>query len=104
MRNEFKSDREYFKRVYLYAYGLFLQSSKSLPLETAISCWQCIFRDSDYFSKDYLDHWVEFLNTEYKKSISRDTWSQLLEFSFWLKGEGDKGVSEYDEFGKAAAR
>ncbi|RPA74157.1 DUF298-domain-containing protein [Ascobolus immersus RN42] len=99
LRRKFESDPAYFKRVYLYTYTFFTPDSKSLPLPEAVSTWQCIFPANSHFRKNYLAHWVEFLQTEYKKSISRDTWTQLLEFAGWLEGEGEGGVAGYDEFG-----
>lgn len=95
------TDNEVFKRVYTYTFGFALTApAKTLPLEVAVLGWKCLFHEQHPFHA-YLGYWVEFLETEYKKAISKDTWNMLLEFATWLQGEGDKGVKEYDIYGMA---
>lgn len=41
----------------------------------------------------YMEDWLTFLETEYKKAISRDTWQQFYEFTQTIKTD----FSNYDE-------
>ncbi|XP_028084999.1 uncharacterized protein LOC114286123 [Camellia sinensis] len=54
------------------------QGQKSLALDTAIGMWQLLFEEKQW---PLVDHWCQFLQARHNKAISRDTWSQLLEFA-----------------------
>ncbi|XBI79612.1 hypothetical protein VPH35_089018 [Triticum aestivum] len=71
---------------------LILQGQKSLPLETAIGMWRLLFAERHW---PLIDHWCQFLQVRHNKAISRDTWSQLLEFVKTI----DPQLSNYDEEG-----
>jgi len=72
-----------------------------LALEEAILAWKSVLRERKWA---LMDEFVEFLRTEDKKAISRDTWQQLYHFMLAhpknLKNF-DSGASwpiVYDEF------
>ncbi|KAF2308976.1 hypothetical protein GH714_026507 [Hevea brasiliensis] len=62
---------------------------KSLALDTAIGMWQLLFAEKQW---PLVDHWCQFLQARHNKAISRDTWSQLLEFTKTV----DFTLSNYD--------
>ncbi|KAK3155249.1 hypothetical protein QOZ80_2BG0200790 [Eleusine coracana subsp. coracana] len=45
--------------------------------QTAIGMWKLLFAERNW---PLIDHWCQFLQVRHNKAISRDTWSQLLEF------------------------
>ncbi|KAL7217529.1 hypothetical protein ACSBR2_010894 [Camellia fascicularis] len=69
-----------------------LQGQKSLALDTAIGMWQLLFAEKQW---PLVDHWCQFLQARHNKAISRDTWSQLLEFARMV----DPTLSNYDAEG-----
>ncbi|KAI0523403.1 hypothetical protein KFK09_005798 [Dendrobium nobile] len=68
------------------------RGQKSLSLETAIGMWQLLFAEKHW---PLVDHWCDFLQARHNKSITRDTWSQLLEFAKTI----DPELSNYDAEG-----
>ncbi|KAK9070606.1 hypothetical protein SSX86_011008 [Deinandra increscens subsp. villosa] len=78
MRSELKDDQK-FKEIYIFAFGWAKEKGqKSLALDTAIGMWQLLFKEKQW---PLVDHWCQFLQARHNKAISRDTWSQLLEFA-----------------------
>jgi DCN1-like protein 1/2 len=64
-----------FKKIYIFAFKYSLSpGQRSLGLETAIPLWECLI-GSKY---PHLESWIEFLQTEYNKAISKDTWNQVI--------------------------
>ncbi|GKD45332.1 DCN1-like protein 1 [Tanacetum coccineum] len=68
------------------------QGQKSLALDTAIGMWQLLFEEKQW---PLVEHWCQFLQARHNKAISRDTWSQLLEFARSV----DPTLSNYDAEG-----
>jgi len=57
--------------------------------DTAIAMWRLVFGVREW---SLLDDWCEFLGKNHNKAISRDTWTQLLEFVRQVKSD----FSNYD--------
>ncbi|XP_014501415.1 DCN1-like protein 1 [Vigna radiata var. radiata] len=92
MRSELK-DEQKFREIYNFAFGWAKEKGqKSLALDTAIGMWQLLFAEKQW---PLVDHWCQFLQARHNKAISRDTWSQLLEFA---KTVGSN-LSDYDAEG-----
>lgn len=92
MRSELK-DEQKFREIYNFAFGWAKEKGqKSLALDTAIGMWQLLFAERHW---PLVDHWCQFLQVRHNKAISRDTWSQLLEFVKTV----DLQLSNYDEEG-----
>ncbi|PIA48370.1 hypothetical protein AQUCO_01400762v1 [Aquilegia coerulea] len=92
MRSELKDDQK-FREIYNFAFGWAKEKGqKSLALDTAIGMWQLLFAEKQW---PLVDHWCQFLQAKHNKAISRDTWSQLLEFAKTV----DPNLSNYDAQG-----
>ncbi|KAI8553204.1 hypothetical protein RHMOL_Rhmol06G0326100 [Rhododendron molle] len=92
MRSELK-DEQKFREIYGFAFGWAKEKGqKSLALDTAIGMWQLLFEAKHW---PLVDHWCQFLQARHNKAISRDTWSQLLEFARMV----DPMLSNYDAEG-----
>ncbi|GMI84018.1 hypothetical protein like AT3G12760 [Hibiscus trionum] len=92
MRSELK-DEQKFHEIYNFAFGWAKEKGqKSLALDTAIGMWQLLFAEKQW---PLVDHWCQFLQARHNKAISRDTWSQLLEFARTV----DPALSNYDAEG-----
>mmetsp|Transcript_28057 Transcript_28057/g.45518 ORF Transcript_28057/g.45518 Transcript_28057/m.45518 type:complete len:253 (-) Transcript_28057:277-1035(-) len=86
------SDEAKFADFYSFAFGFAKeQTQKSLTLETAMTMWQIVLKGRFMF----LDQWCTYLQESNRKSISKDTWSLLLEFSKTVKPD----LSNYDPEG-----
>ncbi|KAG0464326.1 hypothetical protein HPP92_020395 [Vanilla planifolia] len=92
LRAELK-DEQKFRDIYFYAFGWAKEKGqKSLSLDTAIGMWQLLFAEKQW---PLIDHWCDFLQARHNKSITKDTWSQLLEFVKTI----DPLLSNYDAEG-----
>ncbi|CAI9087989.1 OLC1v1022210C1 [Oldenlandia corymbosa var. corymbosa] len=92
MRSELK-DEQKFREIYNFAFGWAKEKGqKSLALDTAIGMWQLLFAEKQW---PLVDHWCQFLQARHNKAISRDTWSQLLEFAKTI----DPALANYDAEG-----
>ncbi|XP_068325464.1 uncharacterized protein [Pyrus communis] len=92
MRSELK-DEQKFREIYNFAFDWAKEKGqKSLALDTAIGMWQLVFAEKQW---PYVEHWCQFLPARHNKAISRDTWSQLLEFATAV----DPSLSNYDAEG-----
>ncbi|ONK76391.1 uncharacterized protein A4U43_C03F27190 [Asparagus officinalis] len=92
MRAELK-DEQKFSEIYNFAFGWAREKGqKSLALDTAIGMWQLLFAEKHW---PLIEDWCQFLQVRHNKAISRDTWSQLLEFAKMI----DPQLSNYDAEG-----
>eukprot|EP00252_Welwitschia_mirabilis_P006209 TRINITY_DN1700_c0_g1_i1.p1 TRINITY_DN1700_c0_g1~~TRINITY_DN1700_c0_g1_i1.p1 ORF type:complete len:252 (-),score=49.77 TRINITY_DN1700_c0_g1_i1:302-1057(-) len=92
LRSELK-DEQKFREIYNFAFNWAKEKGqKSLALETAIGMWQLLFSEKSW---PLVDHWCQFLQVRHNKAISKDTWSQLLEFAKTV----DPSLSNYDAEG-----
>ncbi|KAK5833579.1 hypothetical protein PVK06_017427 [Gossypium arboreum] len=87
------NDEKKFHDIYNFAFSWAKEKGqKSMALDTAIGMWRLLFAEKKC---PLLDHWCQFLQTRHNKAISRDTWSQLLEFF----NKVDTGLENYDAEG-----
>ncbi|CAI6001231.1 unnamed protein product [Closterium sp. NIES-65] len=86
-------DENVFRQIYNFAFAWAKEKGqKWLALDTAIGMWQLLL---GYRSWPHVDHWCDFVRVQHNKAISKDTWSQLFEFSRLTQGQ----LEQYDEGG-----
>lgn len=86
MRQEIVTSAAQFKKFYefIFEWTRETEQAKFLPNESACELWELLFANRDF---PLLMNWLEYCKTEYKKSVSRDLWKQLLEFSIQFGAE-----------------
>ncbi|KAF3533706.1 hypothetical protein DY000_02043305 [Brassica cretica] len=78
IRSELKDEQKFYE-IYNFAFGWAKEKGqKSLALDTAIGMWQLLFAEREW---PLVNHWCDFLQDRHNKTISKDTWAQLLEFA-----------------------
>ncbi|GJP52646.1 hypothetical protein CLOM_g11747 [Closterium sp. NIES-68] len=86
-------DENVFRQIYNFAFAWAKEKGqKCLALDTAVGMWQLLL---GYRSWPHVDHWCDFVRVQHNKAISKDTWSQLFEFSRLTQGQ----LEQYDEGG-----
>ncbi|KAF2809230.1 DUF298-domain-containing protein [Mytilinidion resinicola] len=107
------SNKDTFTRIYKYTYNIGRTGNqKSVQLDTAIEYWKVLFGSAsspvrwNSHANPWLDWWVEFLTTKWKKSVNKDVWNETLKFAnmtledeslgFWT--EESSWPSVVDEF------
>lgn len=98
LRASFATDEALFKKVYLFTYN-FARSpnQRSLPMDVAIEYWKLLF--AHRFQKN-MSNWIQFLETEYNKSIAKDTWNCMYDFVQYA--DTDPDLTSYDVDGMPA--
>ncbi|KAM7250712.1 hypothetical protein ACFE04_022595 [Oxalis oulophora] len=83
-------DEEKFREIYYFAFGWAKEEGqKCLRFDIAIGMWQLLFAENRW---PLVDQWCKFLQTHHNKSITKDTWYQLLLFIRTV----DAQLSNYD--------
>jgi DCN1-like protein 1/2 len=108
MRRRLSTDADLFRATYKHTFQLARQpGQKAVMLDAAPEFWKMLFGkggmrwhgDAGTMSAgrgvDWLALWIEFLETEWKKSISRDLWNQTYEFAKQTLADGS--LSWYTE-------
>lgn len=86
-------DADKFREIYNFAFAWAKEKGqKSLALDTALGMWRLLFAERSW---SLVEHWCQFLQAKHNKAISKDTWSQLLEFSRTI----DPSLNNYDAEG-----
>lgn len=110
------SFRPTFKQIYKHTFTLGrVQGQKAVALDAATEYWRVLFTSPSLewtsSKTPWLDWWIEFVTTKYKKSVNKDMWDQTLvfaektladeELSFWSEDSAWPGViDEFVEFVK----
>lgn len=95
-RQSFEQDDAFFKKVYLYTFQCArTPPQKSLQLDVASAYWSLLLAGR---FDEHLPSWLEFIEKEYKKAISKDMWNCMYDFVQLAKK--DSTLGNYDVNGK----
>ena len=101
-RRSLPTNLSLFKKTYKATFPLArAQGQKILPLETAVEYWRLLLAPPSLSwstaTIPWLDWWIEFLETKWKKSVNKDMWDQLGVFV--QKCGEDESMSWWSEDG-----
>jgi DCN1-like protein 1/2 len=113
LKSDLANSKETYTKVYQYTFQLAKPAGqKAVPLDHATTYWELLFTSPlsavqwKSETSDWTTWWIEFLNSEWKRSINKDVWNQTLKFamltledesmSFW--SEEASWPSVIDEF------
>ncbi len=93
LRSELTNEKT-FGDIYSYAYGFPCEKGqKCLQLDTAVAVWQLMFSEQGW-------PWCQVLEANHKLAVSKDTWSQVLEFAKIVRTEAD--LQQFDASSNSA--
>lgn len=99
---EFRRSKEYFKKVYDFTFGFLMENpgQKLLPYDLAIDYWKLLLLGRSDIKQTCgvrLEQWFKFIETEYQRGFSRDTWQMFLPFVEEIILDDPEKLSKYDE-------
>lgn len=98
LRVNFATDLAFYKEVYKFTFGFVRPAGqRNLPIETAIAYWNLLIADK-FSSPEEFKAWTTFVEEEYKRVISKDTWNMLWEFNESIL-KSEQGLEAYDPEG-----
>ncbi|KAI9718099.1 MAG: hypothetical protein M1812_004357 [Candelaria pacifica] len=100
--SELPYDEELFKRVYNHTFQIARNAGqKAIMLDTAIEYWRLLFTSPSVTwnsaTTPWLDYYIEFLETKWKKGVNKDMWTMTL--SFYTKTKEDEYLEWWSEDG-----
>lgn len=101
-----QTDRDYLKQVYRYTFTLARpEGQKNVPVDAALDFWKMFF-DSDTGgvewnsdSTPWLDWWLEYYETKYKRPANKDLWNMVGELVNKTKEPGGENMNWWSEDG-----
>jgi DCN1-like protein 1/2 len=96
MRKSLGTDAPYFRKVYRNAFLLArAPGQKSVALDAACEFWRLLFGEQGWRwnskETDWLEEWVGFVETKWKKSVGKDMWDQTEIFAQKCLEDGSLG-------------
>lgn len=101
-RKSLATNSDFFKRVYKHTFLIArTPGQKSVALEAAIEFWRLLFNPPgvswNTATTPWVDWWIEFLESRWKKTVNKDMWEQTLIFA--RKSLEDETMSWWSEDG-----
>ena len=104
-RHSLRNSPDFFQNVYRHTFFLARSpGQKSVALEAAVEFWRMLFSKTsgmDWSSADFiwLDHFLNFVQEKWKKSVGKDLWDQTLLFA--RRTISDPSLSWWNEMDSA---
>jgi DCN1-like protein 1/2 len=106
LRKQLQTDRKYLKQVYRYAFTLARpEGQKNVPVDAAVDFWKMFF-DADKGgiewnsdSTPWLDWWLEYYETKYKRPANKDLWNMVGELVNKTAEPGGENMNWWSEDG-----
>ena len=106
MRRRIQRDRSYFKQVYRYAFNLARpDGQKSVPVDAALDFWRMFYNaeaggiDWNGDSTPWLEWWLEYYETKYKRPVNKDLWYMVEELVNQTREPDGDTLSWWNEAG-----
>lgn len=106
LRKQLQKDHSYLKQVYRYTFILARpEGQKNVPIDAALDFWKMFF-DSDQGGIDWnsdstpwLDWWLEYYETRYKRPTNKDLWNMVGELVIKTQEPGGENMDWWSEDG-----
>lgn len=95
-------DMKEFEKIYMFTFD-FIKSNridKTVNYELSISYWKLLFNQRPEFQNDTwerLEQWFKFVEDEYKRDFSKDSWKMFYYFVKDIISQDPKEFKDYDE-------
>lgn len=101
LQHEIDEDLKKFELLYKFTFGFIKANEidKTISYDLATSYWQLLFKDRIFFeqSQTRLEQWYNFVNEEYKRNFSRDSWNMFYHFLVDIITKDPINFKDYDE-------
>lgn len=98
LRSQIQTDPATFKKVYRFTFNICRpEGQKNVPAETATEMWRLFFSPDNGGVKiggstPWLEWWIEFYETKYKRPVNKDLWNMFGEMIAKIQEEEKKGA------------
>lgn len=94
-------ESDYFKKVYDFTFEFLMENpgQKVLPYDLAIDYWRLLLLDRVGLQECglRLQQWFDFIDSEYKRGFSQDTWRMFYLFVIEILKPDPETLKDYDE-------
>ena len=97
LRTQIQTDPATFKKVYRYTFNICRpEGQRNVPAETATEMWRLFFSTENggvniggnsATATPWLDWWIEFYESKYKRPVNKDLWNMFGEMMFKIQEE-----------------
>lgn len=106
LRKQLQKDHSYLKQVYRYTFTLARpEGQKNVPVDAALDFWKMFFDseqggiDWNSDSTPWLDWWLEYYESRYKRPTNKDLWNMVGELVIKTREPGGENMDWWSEDG-----